>query len=156
MTSSYMNLHCWSCWMTRITAQYPDVLINDVVQRLEFYSHVFPTWLDEIRVYYDHEDDEGVLSVKQFFSRRFIKLYVCQAYANVPDDERDDTVLHEVGHIFLGPFADVIETMKEVLVDDETLGKLIDDQTEKAEEFIVVDLIALLKAAGLEDEDGEE
>lgn len=142
--------------MTRITARHPDELINDVIQRLEFYSHVFPTWLDEINVYYDHEDDENVLSVKQYFSLRHIKFYVCAGYANVPDHERDDAILHEIGHIFIGPLADVIETYKTALVDDPLVDKLMDDQTEKAEEFVIVDLIALLKAAGLEEEDEEE
>jgi hypothetical protein len=134
------------------------MLIDDVKTRLDFYSHVLPAWLEEIRVYYDPDNEDGVLYVKQYFSRRFIKFYVCGGYANVPFDERDEVILHEIAHIFIGPMADIMETYKEVLITDPVIEKLMDDQTEKIEEFMVVDLIALLKAAGLEpeDEDAEE
>lgn len=142
--------------MTEISVRHPHALVEDVVKRLEFFSHVFPTWLNEINVYYDHEDDENVLSVKQYFSLRHVKFYVCSGYANVPEHERDDVILHEIGHIFIGPLADVIETYKTALVDDPLVDKLMDDQTEKAEEFIIVDLIALLKSAGLEPDEEEE
>jgi hypothetical protein len=130
--------------------------MDDAVKRLDFYSHIFPTWVDEIRVYYDHEDNDGILAVKQYFSRRFIKFYVGPAYANSTEEERDEAVLHEIAHMFISPLSDVIDTFKDVLVVDPQIEKLMEDQTEKAEEYMVVDLIALLKAAGLEDEDEDE
>jgi hypothetical protein len=142
--------------MTRITPQYPDELMEDVARRLEFYTNVLPEWVDQIRVFYDYEDNEAILGVKQYFSRRLIKFYVGETFANRSDAERDESILHEIAHMFLSPVMEVIDTFKEVLIQDPDMEKLVEDQIERAEEYAVVDLIALLRAAGLEDEDDEE
>lgn len=67
---------------------------------LEPYLNFLPSWVRELDIFYDEKNTTGYMCSSGQVKYRRISLVFCPAYLTLTQDEREQTILHEMAHAY--------------------------------------------------------
>ncbi len=117
--------------------------LQEVEEYLREYEDVLPGWIIEIRLSYDADNKDAMLKVECHPHRRFVEMDLCPGFIGATDEDKEEAVVHEIAHMILSPYTDVIGLIREVLPAG-MADELLEKQAEYAEEFVVPDIVKII------------
>lgn len=125
-----------------------DKSVNDIVfptikNRIEQYAHILPLWCQNLIVFYDAFNDEGLtLSCSSEYNYRYVHITVYPSFLD--DISWETSIIHEIIHAFMSPYTSKVETTIKTFINDPQLAKYIMQEITKEEESSVQDIAYLL------------
>jgi len=108
------------------------------------YEDVIPKWITEIRLSYDADNRDSMLKVACHPYRRYVEMDLCAGFIGATDEDKEEAVVHEIAHMILSPISDLIGLVRDVLPSG-MVDEILEKQAEKAEEFVVPDIVNIIK-----------
>lgn len=88
--------------MTSVHWDVPREVRSALEPHLERWWALVPTWCQEFTVRYDHENPSR-MAARINYANRWATLVVTAGWLNDPDEERANSVRHELAHVMLEP-----------------------------------------------------
>ncbi len=117
--------------------------LQEIEEYLQEYEDVLPGWITEIRLSYDADNKDAMLKVQCHPHRRFIEMDLCAGFIGATEKDKEEAVVHEIAHMILSPYTDVIGLIREVLPAG-MADELLEKQAEHAEEFVIPDIVKII------------
>ena len=110
-----------------------------IAKRVEAVKDFFPSWCQELRVFYEFENPGGAeLQCISNYQYRFVQVIVFQPFL-FNDDAWRTSLLHEIMHSIITPYVDKVDKVIDKFVLDESIRDYILEDLRDQEEAVVQD-----------------
>lgn len=130
----------------------PEFVAREVIPLIQLFAHLVPTWCHEIEVGYrsgksddDDNDTAYTLAIDASVPYRRAELRVGAQWFERDDEWRARTIIHEIGHLYVGELHGIAEHLAEQLAAEGTPHRAtLDRALADAEEAAVEDFADLV------------
>lgn len=133
----------------------PKEVYESCINLLRENQDLIPSWCEEVRVCWDSQGEHTINGnsaaayIESNYAYRYARLSICPPFLNDSEEDRLDTIRHELAHIVTAPLVNYVRDSFSILADeDEPLCQLISKELGEKVESVTEDLkniIVLLK-----------